>query len=136
MSDIVDWIGQSRWAPEKPDSYAGLEKPAIDLAMPRTALPPVPRATGKDYSMSPWRIEDMIKDNQARKMQAEVFNEYDKRMRAVARAKDFQISRMVENAAKVADRQRGKRQSATKRYEKRVVKNTARGMGLGPDLYK
>lgn len=136
MSDIVDWTGQSPWAPEKPDSRAGLEKPQIDLLMPNTALPPVPRATGKDYSMSPWRIEDMIAEGQARKQQAATFKAYDQRMRAVARAKDFQVSRLVENAAKVADRQRGKRQSATKRYEKRVVRNMARGMGLGTDLYK
>lgn len=136
MSDIVDWIGPSPWAPERPERYAGLEQPAIALTVPNTSLPPVPRAVGKDYSMSPWRIEDMIKDNQARKAQAEVFKAYDQRMRAVARAKDFQISRLVENAAKVADRQRGKQQSAAQRYQKRVVRNMARSMGLGPDLYK
>ena len=136
MSDIVDWRGPSPWAPEMPDSRAGLEKPQLALTVPNTSLPPVPRATGKDYSMSPWRIEDMILDNRARQMQAEVFKAYDQRMRAVARAKDFQISRMVENAAKVADRQRGKQQSVSKQYEKRVVRNMARNMGLGTDLYK
>ena len=100
------------------------------------ALPPMPGSALQDlYFTNTKQIEAAEYTNAVRNAFG-ISRQYDKRSRALAKARNYQAQKVADRAARRAYQDRRKRQTQTNQMEKRYVKHFARQIGVGPDLYK
>ena len=98
------------------------------------ALPPMPQI--KDMAMSPAKFIDAMEvanDTRAAYRHSRIA---DKRMRAVAKAKNYQATKAVERRARDVSRFNSKQVRAQAMHSRRTYKQHAENMGMDRSIFK
>ena len=105
------------------------------LAIARKALPPMPQI---DFMGEGPSLEQIAaaEENAAKRVAYFLDRERLKAARRGSRYEDRQLSRALANRDKVAQKMMRKRGNAQNRYAGQRMKNIARSIGLGPELFR
>ena len=98
------------------------------------ALPPMPAI--KDMAMSPAKFIDAQEIADDTRAAYSFSREYDKRMRAVAKAKEYQATKAVERRSRDAKRSNSKQVRAQAMNSRRRYKQHAELMGMDRSIFK
>ena len=98
------------------------------------ALPPMPAI--KDMAMSPAKFIDAMELAEDTRAAYDFSRAYDKRMRAVAKAKDYQATKAVERRARDVNRNNSKQVRAQAMNSRRTYKHHAELMGMNRSIFK
>ena len=98
------------------------------------ALPPMPAI--KDMAMSPAKFIDAMELADDTRAAYSFSREYDKRMRAVAKAKEYQATKAVERRARDVNRYNSKQVRGQAMASRRTYKQHAEQMGMDRSIFK
>ena len=100
------------------------------------ALPPMPGSALQDLYFTNTKQIEAAEYTNAMRNAFGISRQYEKRSQALAKARNYQAQKVADRADRRAYQSRRKRQTQTNQMKKRYVKNIARRIGVGPDLYK